>query len=95
VLANQGMDLEVVIEHVDIAPRDRVGMIADHRPVSAIEVARREGRQIGADQSGQGFDAAARELVGPGARLADRVQRVERGAQLTAGQLLHVAPDIV
>jgi hypothetical protein len=92
VLANEGMDVEVVIEHFDLAPRDRARTVADDRPVPAIEVAGREGCQVGADQAGQAFDAAARELVGPGARLADRVQCVERGAQLTAGQLLHVAP---
>jgi hypothetical protein len=91
VVEHERMDVEIVIENLDLAPRDRARLVADHRTVPGVEIAGGEGSEVAADQVREALHAAAREVLGAGAVRADRLQRVERGAQFTAGQL-HVAP---
>ncbi len=92
VLAHQRVDVEEAVEDLDLAARDRSGEVADDRAAPAVEIARREGGEVGSDQAREVLDPAAREVLGTAAARADRVQRVERLAQLAAGQWFHVVP---
>ena len=80
--AHQRVRVEVLVENLDIATRDRAGLVAHDRTVSGVEVADRQCREFAAHQSGKAPHARKSESLAARACLAHRPESVEGGTQV-------------
>src|SRR4029434_3567108 len=87
VLAHEGMNAEVVIEHFYRARRDRAGQIAHDAPMTAVEIADRKRGQVRGNEPRKMPYPALCKIGGARAALADEVEHVERRPELPIREL--------